>query len=414
MMGAARTRSGIDSPASLRGSSRQRSRVPRPRSRRLRRGVRMHAGQVPGQPAPRRERGRGRHERTRRSATAAAARASANLAAAQAWPERARKAAERRVQSEHGGISECGRSDGADQGGEVPAGEDGQAVAQNASRADCSSTGNAIAVDSSITSELRAVAASPQVQRRSERRPYSVLRDPSTAPRTLQSGVPAGHPTPTSANCDAPVKMSSDVPQAWTMDSPLVVAMAPKDRPYAPTAMPTPRASRTIDRRASVQSEGGAVTGSVAAGETHRRFQSANRSEVPCVPRPAGCGSALCGWTSSRRFPHPVRGQAAMAQQVDARMILGYAAGTSLHTIARSRSRLAQAVDDATAAVSRVVENGSAIPLDLVRRRLVVAVATSKPSASMCSTVRTRRRVALIAPCVRLVRRFVGGKTTSR
>jgi hypothetical protein len=71
------------------------------------------------------------------------------------------------------------------------------------------------------------------------------LRAPSSsAVATAAAGPPPI--SPTNANCDAPVNISSDSAHACTTDRPDATASAPNESPSAPTATPTPSASRTI------------------------------------------------------------------------------------------------------------------------------------------------------------------------
>ena len=79
--------------------------------------------------------------------------------------------------------------------------------------------------------------------------PYSVLRVPSSnAVSAPESGLPPEARTPTNANCEAPVKISSDIAQVCSDAQPARDAKAPNDAPYTPVAIPTPRLSRTTAR----------------------------------------------------------------------------------------------------------------------------------------------------------------------
>src|SRR3954471_10817754 len=62
------------------------------------------------------------------------------------------------------------------------------------------------------------------------------------------SGAPPPPRTPTSANCDAPVKTSSDITQHCSTDRPALLPAAPNVTPLTPTATPTPSESRTTAR----------------------------------------------------------------------------------------------------------------------------------------------------------------------
>jgi hypothetical protein len=112
----------------------------------------------------------------------------------------------------------------------------------------------AIAALSSIVSCAAANFRTPRTRRRgARRRPYRLFRVPSsTAVRTAATGPPPLATAPTYANWDPPLNSSSDSAHAWSTVSPALVAIAPNDRPYAPTARPTPTASRTIRRRSGV------------------------------------------------------------------------------------------------------------------------------------------------------------------
>src|SRR5262249_30170891 len=54
--------------------------------------------------------------------------------------------------------------------------------------------------------------------------------------------------SPTNANCEAPVNISTDRAQVWGAVRPAATASAPNESPYAPVAAPIPSASRTIGR----------------------------------------------------------------------------------------------------------------------------------------------------------------------
>jgi hypothetical protein len=54
---------------------------------------------------------------------------------------------------------------------------------------------------------------------------------------------------PTSANCDAPVNISSDRAHVWSSDRPAAVEIAPNESAYAPLAIPIPTASRITPER---------------------------------------------------------------------------------------------------------------------------------------------------------------------
>ena len=71
-----------------------------------------------------------------------------------------------------------------------------------------------------------------------------MLRVPSiSAVAAPDIGVPPEATTPTSANCDAPEKMSTLKAHVCKTVNPDVTAIAPKEKPYAPVATPTPSES---------------------------------------------------------------------------------------------------------------------------------------------------------------------------
>src|SRR5664279_135263 len=129
-------------------------------------------------------------------------------------------------------------------------------VAQKASRAErLSVRATAIAQDSSMTRCAASSRIGPRTRNRADKRsPYRALREPSSvAVAAAASGAPPAPSTPTSANWLAPVNMTADSVAVCGTDSPVAVAIAPKDSPYAPVAAPTARASRSTARRRSSQ-----------------------------------------------------------------------------------------------------------------------------------------------------------------
>ncbi len=92
-----------------------------------------------------------------------------------------------------------------------------------------------------------------------------MFRVPSiSAVSAPESGAPPAAATPTNANCEAPVNITSDRAQVWRTESPAATETAPKETPYSPVAIPTPRPSRTIARRSASGS-------SLGAGSATRR-----------------------------------------------------------------------------------------------------------------------------------------------
>ena len=79
-----------------------------------------------------------------------------------------------------------------------------------------------------------------------------MLRVPSSrAVSPPESGVPPAASTPTKANCEAPVNITSESAQVCATERPAATETAPKDTPYAPVATPTPRLSRRIAARSA-------------------------------------------------------------------------------------------------------------------------------------------------------------------
>ena len=59
-------------------------------------------------------------------------------------------------------------------------------------------------------------------------RPYSALRAASSSAGAIAAATPPPAPsTPTTANCEAPVKTSSDIAQVFATDSPAATASTP-------------------------------------------------------------------------------------------------------------------------------------------------------------------------------------------
>ncbi|CCH86639.1 exported protein of unknown function [Modestobacter italicus] len=78
-----------------------------------------------------------------------------------------------------------------------------------------------------------------------------MLRVPSSSALPIAASAPPPAPsTPTSANWEAPVNISSDIASACHGSSPAPTAAAPKATPYSPTATPSPTASRSVAERA--------------------------------------------------------------------------------------------------------------------------------------------------------------------
>jgi hypothetical protein len=109
-----------------------------------------------------------------------------------------------------------------------------QPVTQNAPRASSSSAWpRAIAVDSSMTR----CAASARAGRRprssgATTSPYAVLRAPSSSPLpTAVATPPPAATTPMNANCDPPVKTSSDMAHVCATVRPAPTASTPNDTP---------------------------------------------------------------------------------------------------------------------------------------------------------------------------------------
>src|ERR1700736_1544391 len=66
---------------------------------------------------------------------------------------------------------------------------------------------------------------------------------------TAGSDAPPDPTTPTSAYWDAPVNIAKERTQLCSTESPAAGATAPKDRAYAPVAMPIPTALRRTPAR---------------------------------------------------------------------------------------------------------------------------------------------------------------------
>ena len=70
--------------------------------------------------------------------------------------------------------------------------------------------------------------------------PYKVFRTPSKeAVAIALSALPPAPNTPTTANCDAPVKVRSESKQLCKTEKPAATEAAPKAIPYAPTVRDT-------------------------------------------------------------------------------------------------------------------------------------------------------------------------------
>ncbi|CAB5036161.1 unannotated protein [freshwater metagenome] len=65
---------------------------------------------------------------------------------------------------------------------------------------------------------------------------------------TALSALPPAPRTPTTANCDAPVKANRDKTQACSTERSASTAAAPKAIPYTPTVRATLRESRSMAR----------------------------------------------------------------------------------------------------------------------------------------------------------------------
>ena len=65
----------------------------------------------------------------------------------------------------------------------------------------------------------------------------------SSALATAVAGDPPDPITLTAANCEPPVKTSSDIAHACASDRPAPTARTPNEMPYTPVAMPMPSAS---------------------------------------------------------------------------------------------------------------------------------------------------------------------------
>jgi hypothetical protein len=90
-----------------------------------------------------------------------------------------------------------------------------------------------IAVDSSMSRCAAPARRQPRHPRSgASRRPYNVLRVPSSSPVTAPAiGLPPAPSTPTKANWEAPVKTSSDRAQACSTERPAATEIAPKEMP---------------------------------------------------------------------------------------------------------------------------------------------------------------------------------------
>lgn len=75
-----------------------------------------------------------------------------------------------------------------------------------------------------------------------------------------ESGAPPAAATPTNANCEAPVNITSESAQVCSTVSPEPTDTAPNEAPYRPVATATPRLSRTTARRLTAEGTAESVT----------------------------------------------------------------------------------------------------------------------------------------------------------
>src|SRR5690606_6325630 len=112
----------------------------------------------------------------------------------------------------------------------------------------------AAAVSSMTPCAATARRAPRQPRRSAMRSPYRVLRAPSSsAPTAPAIRLPPPATTPTSANCEAPVKANRLSAHAWGTLSPAATAAVPNAVPETPTARPMPSASRTGGERGKTE-----------------------------------------------------------------------------------------------------------------------------------------------------------------
>src|SRR5579864_9189536 len=219
------------------------------------------------------------------------------LARAQARREQGEERGGRRgVEAEDLGIGQRARREGTGKGPEVPEGEQGEAGDPERETAFLRLVaGDRHGGVSSITKCEATGRRQPRTSSREDRRrPYSALRMPSRHAVATPAQTPPPAPiTPTRANCEAPVNMTSDRKHVCTSDRPDVAEMAPNEIAYAPLATAMPRASRTIPRLAS----------------TTRRSWVGRGLPLPSPPPFAGRGEASqwiaapAGETTHQRAP---------------------------------------------------------------------------------------------------------------